>query len=92
MADRYLKIVLTVIALELFWLALNDVTGPVSAQSASTPVVITGIHLDTPDAAPLPVAVHGPVTVTQSGPVKVEADRPLMVESIPFKPAARPGQ
>jgi hypothetical protein len=92
MADRYLKIVLTVIALELLWLIAGTVVKPVSAQVAATPVVITGVQFETGDAAFLPVAVRGTVTVAPAGPLKVEADRPLPVESVPFTPTARPGQ
>ena len=48
-ADRYLKVILTVIALELGWIALKDTAVPVSAQRGQqtepTPVVIRGIDL-----------------------------------------------
>jgi hypothetical protein len=44
-ADRYLKAILTVIALELGWIALQQTGSPVSAQQAATPVVLTGIEL-----------------------------------------------
>lgn len=61
-ADRYLKVVLTIIALELGWLALTHVAQPVSAQQANvqrpTPVVITGIELSD-QRAYLPVGVMG---------------------------------
>ena len=52
--DRYLKIILTVIAIELGWLSVKDVAVPVSAQQTQqnqqqagqlTPVVIRGIDL-----------------------------------------------
>ena len=91
MGDRYLKVVLTVIALELLWLAAGDTTRAVSAQTSATPVVITGIHLETGEGGVLPVAVRGTVMVTPTGPLKVEADRPLPVENVPFTPTARPG-
>jgi hypothetical protein len=63
MRDRYLKVILTIIAVELGWIALNQVTSPVGAQAAATPVVIRGIELnpglgDNP-AGFLPVAVVG---------------------------------
>jgi hypothetical protein len=64
MADRYLRIVLTVIALELFWIGMSNHATPAAAQApaasatkqsaASAPiaVVITGI-----DIAPAPNGV-----------------------------------
>lgn len=88
--DRYLKTVLTMIALELLWLAAYGLPAPASAQAAATPVVITGIRLTTADDSPLPVSVRGTVTVSQSGPVKVEADQALPVESVPYTPSATP--
>jgi len=59
--DRYVKVVLTVIALELFWIGIKDTAPPVSAQSqaAPTPVVIRGIDVSGPEAGFLPVAVVG---------------------------------
>jgi hypothetical protein len=91
MSYGYLKFVLTVIALELLWLAVNGVPGTAFAQADSTPVVITGIRFDTPPESTLPVGVSGPITIVPIGPVKVEADRPLPVESVPYTPSARPG-
>ena len=44
--DRYLKLILTIIALELFWLGVKDSATPVAAQTASTRVVIAGIDID----------------------------------------------
>ena len=61
-ADRYLKIILTIIAVELGWIALTHTGSPVSAQQAAapTPVVITGVELqDSNDF--LPVGVLGQV-------------------------------
>ena len=63
MADRYLRIVLTIIAVELGWLGLKDaVSTPASAQAqpASTRVVITGVDLPTRTQF-LPVAITGSV-------------------------------
>jgi hypothetical protein len=58
--DRYVKVVLTVIALELFWIGIKDTAPPVSAQAqAATPVVIRGIEVGGPEAGFLPVAVVG---------------------------------
>src|SRR5687767_13748934 len=59
-ADRYLKDILTIIALELGWIALTHGTPPVSAQAPADPipVVIAGIQLrDRGDF--LPVGVLG---------------------------------
>lgn len=59
--DRYVKVVLTVIALELFWIGIKDTAPPVSAQAqqAPTPVIIRGIEVGGPEAGFLPVAVVG---------------------------------
>jgi hypothetical protein len=61
-ADRYLKVILTIIAIELGWIALTHSGSPVSAQQAPapTPVVITGVELRESDDF-LPVAVLGQV-------------------------------
>jgi hypothetical protein len=55
--DRYLKVILTVIALELLWLGVQPLTPAVSAQAAATPVVITGIQLA--DGVFLPAGIVG---------------------------------
>jgi len=86
-ADRYLKAVLTVIALELGWLAINGASVPLSAQRgpAAQPVVIRGVDLG-PGANTLPVTLAGnhtlvPVTLTSSNTVvRVMTDRPLPIE------------
>ena len=57
-ADRYLKIILTIIAIELGWIAFTQTGTPVSAQQSATPVVITGIDLER-SADYLPVSVLG---------------------------------
>ena len=61
-ADRYLKIILTIIAIELGWIAINQAGSPVNAQQAATatPVVITGIDLRQSDDF-MPVGVLGQV-------------------------------
>jgi hypothetical protein len=59
-ADRYLKVILTIIALELGWIALTLSAPQVSAQAPAepTPVIISGIQLrDRADF--LPVGVLG---------------------------------
>jgi hypothetical protein len=77
-ADRYLKAVLTIIALELGWIALTHGAQPVIAQAAATRVVITGAEV--------------PLDVRTVSPVKIESDRPIKVESVPYTPAQRPGE
>ena len=100
-ADRFTKVLLTVIALELLWLGLNSAR-PLSAQNAATQVVITGIAIPGPGSEPetvLPVSVEGsvvvettsPLTIRPDGPVQVEAGDPLPVRVVPEPPAARPG-
>ena len=86
--DRYLKIILTVIALELGWigLTLNAPTVSAQAQAVPTPVIISGIELrDRTDF--LPVGVLGqPSTVPaavarafQPLDTNVRNDQPLRV-------------
>lgn len=92
-ADRYLRIILTVIAVELLWIGVKSAAPPVSAQAAPTPVVIKAIELDTASAAFLPVAVVGsyrqvppgiriiqPLTTRVDGIALAPADRPLKIE------------
>ena len=105
--QRYLEAILTILALELLWLGLGRAAPAVTAQSAPTPVIITGVQIDTParaDAGSIPVSVvavetrvplritaETPLKVTVAAPVKVEADRPLKVESVDYTPKPRPG-
>ncbi len=95
MTDRYLKIVLTVIALELFWIGVKDLAPPVSAQPAATRVVITGIDVPagTTVNGALPVMVRPgdlalriqsdradrPLQTVVGRPVRIETERPLPV-------------
>ena len=85
-ADRYVKAVLTVIALELGWLALNDVAQPVSAQAqpAPTRVVVTGIEMGVNRLTYLPVAIAGGVTngqVQQPATLRIDTtQQPLRVD------------
>jgi len=89
-SDRYLKIVLTVIALELAWLGVKDSGTPVNAQtnrSEPTPVVIAGVQ------GQLPIVIQGirlnsrvpgalPIYGTPGGePVGVSAQMPLPIEA-----------
>jgi hypothetical protein len=65
MSDRYLRILLTVIAVELAWIGMKDVI-PTRAEAqgpAATRVVITGVDLPTRTQF-LPVAVAGSVRGT----------------------------
>ena len=104
--DRYLRIILTIIAVELLWLGLKDLAPSVSAQAdrrpAAAPVVITGIRLDDRNPDSLPVSVMGTVTVglvpstvvriQSDRPLKVEADTPLPVQQVDYVPRVRPGE
>jgi hypothetical protein len=92
MIDRYVKVVLTVIALELLWLSVGGSSPPVSAQPAPIPVIITGIRLEPSPEVTLPVSVHGMVTVAAPAALKIWTDEPLPVKSVPYTPADRPGE
>ena len=89
-ADRYMRIVLTVIALELGWIAMKDEAIPVSAQQVEpkpTPVIIRGVDLTPGKPSSLPVTLLGStatVKVASDRPLQIEAPRPLQIE------AARP--
>lgn len=94
--DRYLKVVLTVIALELAWIGVKDFSPAVSAQAqaAATPVIIRGIQIPNGEAGYLPVAVLGGIRQVPSaaapfvqmlqteiaGPRPVRVDVPQPVE------------
>jgi len=90
MSDRYLRIVLTIIAVELGWIGVRDVVpSPVAAQAqpAATRVVITGVDLPARTQF-LPVAVAGSVRGVNSPPwaspdvLRVEpGERPLRVDA-----------
>ena len=90
MADRYLRIMLTIIAVELGWIGVKDVVStPVVAQAppAATRVVITGVELPARTQF-LPVAVTGGVRGVDSprwampDALRVEPGQyPLRVES-----------
>jgi hypothetical protein len=81
--------VLTIIALELGWLALGQSAAPVSAQQAVTPVVITGVDLRR-DGDQLPVVVRGSVDIRATNPVPIVSNRPIEV-FIPVTTSPRPG-
>ena len=89
MTDRYLKIVLTVIALELGWIAVKDAAVPVSAQQPQTVrAIVAGVDID-PDAVQrgaLPIVVRPQDAALRiqadapGRPLKIETDRPIKVE------------
>jgi hypothetical protein len=89
--DRYLKAVLTVIALELLWIGVKDSTPVVSAQAqpAATPVIIRGIQIPSGEAGYLPVAVLGSVRqvpdaatpFVQMLQTEIAGPRPVRVEA-----------
>ena len=91
--DRYVKTVLTIIALELFWIGIKDAAPPVSAQGQLTPVVIRGVQLPAGSNEYLPVGVVGqPVRVDVQRPLRVEIDQPIKVENVGYTPAKNPGE
>ena len=90
--DRYLKIILTVIAIELGWLGVKDVAVPVSAQQNQnapsaqsgqpTPVVIRGIDLPCGGNTINCRETSMPVSVTRTtAPMRVTVDTPLPVDA-----------
>jgi hypothetical protein len=90
--DRYTKLLLTIITLELGWIAASQAGVQVSAQRTEpTPVVIRGVEGAPGKEAFIPVAVVGstvlrvesdrPLEVVASQPVKIEADHPIPVET-----------
>jgi hypothetical protein len=97
--DRYVKTILTIIALELFWIGVKDLGTAVTAQAALTPVVIRGIQLAPRSEEYLPVGIVGqpvridatrPLKIEADRPIKVEADRPLKIENVGFTPTKNP--
>jgi hypothetical protein len=89
--DRYLKIILTVIAIELGWLSVKDVAVPVSAQQTQqnqqqagqlTPVVIRGIDLPCGGNTINCRETSLPVSVTRTtAPLRIAVDAPLPVDA-----------
>lgn len=91
--DRYLRIILTIIATELLWLGLRNAAPPVSAQAAPARVIIASVDGgflpvalagQTTNAGrnplrPIQVGITGDVAVTARTPLKIEADGPLKV-------------
>jgi hypothetical protein len=93
-ADRYLKFILTIMAVELLWLGLKEAAPSVAAQSP-TRVTITAIELEPGSTGYLPVGLVGTyrevparandtlerVRVQISEPIAVHAPRPLRIEA-----------
>jgi hypothetical protein len=91
--DRFVKTILTIIALELFWIGIKDTAPPVAAQAQLTPVVIRSIQIPAGSNDYLPVGLVGqPVRVEVQRPVKIEADQPIKVENVGYMPAKSPGE
>jgi hypothetical protein len=91
--DRFVKTILTIIALELFWIGIKDTATPVAAQNQLTPVIIRGVQLPAGSNDYLPVGVVGqPVRVGVTGTVAISSDRPLKVENIGYAPSKNPGE
>ena len=90
--DRYLKIILTVIAIELGWLSVKDLAVPVSAQQTQqnqqtqtpqlTSVVIRGIDLPCGGNTINCRETSLPVSVTRTtAPMRITVDTPLPVDA-----------
>jgi hypothetical protein len=82
-SDRYLKAILTIIALELLWIGVKDAAPPVLAQQGMTPVIIRGVQIGTETS--LPVNVTGstrPIKIEADRPIRIEAERPIRVETL----------
>jgi hypothetical protein len=88
--DRYLKIILTVIAIELGWLGVKDMAAPVSAQQAQqtqqsqqpTSVIIRGVDLPCQGNALNCRETSLPVSLTRATvPMRVTVDAPLPVDA-----------
>ena len=93
--DRYLRIILTIIAVELFWIGVKDLAPGVEAQGAPTRVIIASVdggflpvalagqtmNAGRNPLRPIQVGITGDVSVQARTPLKIEADRPLKVEA-----------
>ena len=91
--NRYIKFILTVIALELLWLGAQRGATPVSAQAGPTRVIIAGVQLEGTNAF-VPVGIVGgyrdlpqgaagtlrPLTTRVEGDVLILPRVPLKVE------------
>jgi hypothetical protein len=93
--DRYLRIILTIIAIELLWLGLRDLTPTVAAQAEPMRVVIASVdggflpvalagqtmNAGRAPLRPIQIGITGDVAVLARSPLKIETDRPLKVEA-----------
>lgn len=71
-ANRYLNTVLTIIAVELGWLAISHLGVPVSAQQAPTRVVITGVELNSDELLPVVLRrVDVPIRIDPTQPLRL---------------------
>lgn len=93
--NRYLNVVLTIIAIELGWMALAQVGVPLSAQPTAMPVVITGVDIDrnVDRNEMLPVSLR---EITATTALKVDIDRPVRLQEpvtvrIPVTTSPQPG-
>ena len=84
--SRYLNAVLTLIAVELGFMALSHSGVPVSAQTQATRVVITGVDMQR--NATLPVSVRGVDLIDRKAylPVAVYGQLELPPETANFRP------
>src|SRR5215510_8607205 len=94
-ADRYLKLILTVIAIELGWLAIQGSGVPLEAQRAAPmQVIIKGVDLMPKETIPVSVInTNGSLPVTLTGNnavVPIMSGRPLQIEQPLIIQADRP--
>ena len=102
--DSFVKGILTIIALELFWLGLNTAPPVAAQQTPPTRVVITGVEIPRDGGGlgtTLPVSLNGVVNIRATQALEIEArrplpvtadvDMPLPVRTVPYEPAAAPG-
>ena len=94
-ADRYLKFILTIVAIELLWLGLKEAAPPIAAAQNPTRVTISAIELEPRSTGYLPVGLVGtyrqvpaPAADTLERarvqivePIAVHAPRPLRIEA-----------
>jgi hypothetical protein len=93
--DRFLRIILTIIAIELLWIGLKDLAPAVSAQAEPMRVIIANVDGGFLPVAlagqtatagrnplrPIQIGIAGDVSIQARTPLKIEADRPLKVEA-----------
>jgi hypothetical protein len=93
-ADRYVKVILTIIALELLWLGVREGATPAHAQQKPAPqevVIVRSLEplvVRVPD--PIVAQVREAVSVNQPLTVRTGGE-PLVVDVMPGRPTQRPG-